>query len=268
MKLRAFTLAFVALFSLMSTAHAQLGFSHEVGVVVGPLAFYSDYGQRLDTETNIKNTGVGIGLLHYINFAYRADCNCYTRDTYFSDHFKIRTEADYHVTNLDFFGDDASSPSAEGAKLRAQHGKATVFEIGSSLEYWPLSIRDFQGSAFRITPFVSAGVHYVYYTPEARSDLSGNLGFDASNTFQTFLPDQALGRETSIMPEDDSTFAIVGGIGARYKLGPLSDLILEGRWHYYGSDWVEGFSPQQPGNPDNRANDWIFWIRFGYIYYL
>ena len=40
MKLRAFTLAFVALFSLMSTAHAQLGFSHEVGVVVGPLAFF------------------------------------------------------------------------------------------------------------------------------------------------------------------------------------------------------------------------------------
>lgn len=256
------------LFTLISTLSikAQLGFSQEIGVVVGPLAFYSDYGQRFDTETNTNNTGPGIGLIHYINFAYRADCNCYSRDLYFNDHFKIRTEADYHVTNLDFFGDDAQSDSFQGALLRGQHGKATVFEIGSSLEYWPLSIRSFQANGYKIAPFLSAGVHFVNYMPEARSDF-GQLG-SPSTTFQTFLADPALGRESSINPEDGSTYAIVAGIGARYKIGPLSDLILEGRWHYYGTDWVEGFNPQQPGNPDNRSNDWIYWIRFGYIRYL
>ena len=247
---------------------AQLSFSQEIGVIFGPLAFYSDYGQRFDTETNFNNTGLGIGLLHYINFAYRADCNCYSRDLYFNDHFKIRTEADYHTTDLDFFGDDSQSNSVQGSKLRAQHGKAQVFEIGSSLEYWPLSIRSFQANAFKITPFVSAGIHYVYYTPQVTSDLPGILGFDSSNTFRTFLPDAALNRETSINAEDGSTYAVVGGIGARYKLGPLSDLIFEGRWHYYGNDWIEGFEPQQPGNPDNRSNDWIFWARVGYIHYL
>ena len=72
--------------------YSQLGFSHEVGVILGPSALYSDFGQRNSTENNIANTGIGIGLIHYINFAYRADCNCYTRDKYWNDHFKIRTE--------------------------------------------------------------------------------------------------------------------------------------------------------------------------------
>lgn len=268
MTLKSNILALLFLLGGFQPTTAQLGFSQELGLVAGPLIFYSDYGQRFDTETNVNNSGKGIGLLHYINFAYRADCNCYSRDLYFNDHFKIRTEADYHVTSLDFFGDDAESNSFEGEKLRAQHGQANVFEIGSSLEYWPWSIRAFQANAFKLTPFISVGVHYVYYTPQATSDLPGILGFDSSNTFRTFLPDESLGRDTSINAEDGSTFALVGGIGARYKLGPLIDLIFEGRWHYYGNDWVEGFNPQQPGNPDNISNDWIFWLRAGLVYYL
>jgi hypothetical protein len=266
MKIKDVLLGLALLLVSLQTTNAQLGFSQEIGVAVGPVAFFSDFGQRYDLQTNTHNSGLGIGLLHYINFAYRADCNCYTRNKYFNDHFKIRTEADYHATNLDFFGDDAESNTFQGAKLRAQHGKAKVFEIGSSLEYWPLSIRSFQANGYRLAPFISAGVHYVYYTPEVYSDL-GPIG-SPSTTFNSFLPDPTVGREASIVPEDGSTYAIVGGIGARYKLGPLSDLIFEGRWHYYGSDWVEGFAPQQPGNPDNRANDWIFWVRFGYIYYI
>ena len=266
MKIKQLVLGLLLIFMASISIKAQLGFSQEIGVVIGPPAFYSDYGQRFDTQTNTHNVGFGIGLLHYINFAYRADCNCYTRDKYFNDHFKVRTEADYHSTDLDFFGDDSRSDSFQGLKLRSQHGVATVFEIGSSLEYWPLSIRSFQANGYKIAPFISAGVHYVYYTPEAFSDL-GALG-SPSTTFNSFLADPTVGRESSFNLEDDSTYAIVGGVGARYKIGDLSDLILEARWHYYGTDWVEGFSPQQPGNPDNRSNDWIFWIRFGYIYYL
>ena len=51
---------------------------------------------------------------------------------------------DKTVSISELFGDDAESNTFQGAKLRAQHGKAKVFEIGSSLEYWPLSIRSFQ----------------------------------------------------------------------------------------------------------------------------
>jgi hypothetical protein len=48
-------------------ANAQF-FSHEVGVIAGPVAFQSDYGQRYNLNTNAGNTGLGIGIIHYINF--------------------------------------------------------------------------------------------------------------------------------------------------------------------------------------------------------
>jgi hypothetical protein len=49
--------------------------------------------------------------------------------------------------------------------------------------------------------------------------------------------------------------------------------MLEGRWHYYFSDWVDGLNPSLKNNgsvavPENKANDWLYWISVGYIYYL
>ena len=66
--------------------NAQLGFSHEIGAIIGPVEFRSDYGVRNSPETNFGNSGIGIGIVHYINFSYRADCNCYTTDNFFNDH--------------------------------------------------------------------------------------------------------------------------------------------------------------------------------------
>jgi hypothetical protein len=67
--------------NFVQTAFSQLGFSHEIGVIAGPLEFRSDYGTRVNEKTNFGNSGFGVGIVHYINFAYRADCNCYTTDT-------------------------------------------------------------------------------------------------------------------------------------------------------------------------------------------
>ncbi|HMC00811.1 MAG TPA: hypothetical protein VKN14_07235, partial [Flavobacteriaceae bacterium] len=98
-------LAIVLCFLVVSLAtYAQLGFSHEIGVIVGPVEFRSDFGNRFDEPTNIGNSGIGIGIIHYINFSYRADCNCYSTDTYFNDHFKLRNEVSWNYTNLDHFG--------------------------------------------------------------------------------------------------------------------------------------------------------------------
>ena len=81
------------LICVVQTSTAQLGFSHEIGAFVGAVAFQSDFGVRNNFETNSGNTGIALGIVHYINFAYRADCNCYTTDTYFND-LKIFTLAE------------------------------------------------------------------------------------------------------------------------------------------------------------------------------
>jgi hypothetical protein len=59
-------LFFICPIGLSFKMHA-IRFSHEVGVIAGPVAFQSDYGQRY-LNTNAGNTGLGIGIIHYINF--------------------------------------------------------------------------------------------------------------------------------------------------------------------------------------------------------
>jgi hypothetical protein len=55
---------------------------------------------------------------------------------------------------------------------------------------------------------------------------------------------------------------------------------MDWRWQYYFSNWVDGLNPQLEYNtqalglgngvpvPENKANDWIFWINFGGVFYL
>ncbi len=257
MNIRLLLLVFVFFVFPKQEIYSQFGFSHEVGIITGPVVFYSDFGQRYDFETNSGNVGFGVGLVHYINFSYRADCNCYTRDTYFNDHFKLRNEIDYHKTNFEHFGKwvDPDRTSLFADQLRAMKGSSTVFDIGSQLEYFPLSIRDFAAGGFKIAPFISFGVHWVSYDPKVYSDL-GPLNTPISTPDKYF---------DSFQNEGDSTWSVVGSVGIRYKLTPLSDLMLDSRWQFYFSNWVDGLNPDVP---ENKANEWIYWLNIGYIYYI
>lgn len=234
---------------------AQLGFSHEVGVIGGPVAFQSDYGERYNFDTNKGNVGIGIGIVHYINFAYRADCNCYSRDTYWNDHFKIRSQLSYHETSLNHLSPLAERNSIGGLQLRSMEGKAKTIELGAHLEYYPFSIRDFQNGGRKWAPYAAVGLHFVSYKPEAESSL-GPLG-NSITTFPTFID--------RIDTSRGSTLAYVGDLGVRYKLSQLSDLNISSAWHYYNDNYVDGLSPN---NDNNRNDDWIWWINIGYIYYL
>ena len=250
-----FILLCVLFLSYSERGYAQLGISHEIGVLVGPTSFFTDYGERWDIQNNISNSGFGLGLVHYMNFAYRAECSCYTRDRYFNDHFKIRTEIDYFKSKLEHYGPVAAKRSIGGKLLRAMHGESQTIEIGASLEYYPLSIRDYTAFSYLFSPFVSLGVHFVNYQPGAYSDL-GSLD-DPNNVFPTFVG--------GIDLSNGSTWAVAASAGARYKLTRSSDLAIESRWHYYNSDWLDGLNIDAP---QNKAKDWILWVNVGYIYYL
>jgi hypothetical protein len=53
-----------------------------------------------DITLHAGNTGMGIGIIHYINFPTRQNVTVIP-DTYFNDHFKLRSELSYNKTNLD-----------------------------------------------------------------------------------------------------------------------------------------------------------------------
>ena len=251
---------YVTLFCLVNYGFSQLGFSHEIGVIAGPVEFRSDFGSRNNEETNLGNSGIGIGIVHYINFSYRADCNCYTTDTYFNDHFKLRSEISWNKTKLNHFGEWVApdKTSANADRLRAHSGEANNFDIGMQIEYFPKSIRSFQAYSYKFAPFISLGVHYTAFSPKAFTEYGDGDVLNANN-FYSFW-------ETgSIDPSAGSSFSMVTSVGVRYKLTVLSDLMLDLRWQLYFDDWIDGLNHQLSYN---KYNDWLIWLNFGYIYYL
>lgn len=253
----------------IQSCYSQLGFSHEIGVIAGPVAFQSDFGVRRDFETNAGNTGIGIGIVHYINFAYRADCNCYSTDTYFNDHFKLRSEISMNWTKLNHFGKwvDASRTSENAERLRRHSGEANNFDVGMQLEYFPKSIRAFQAFSYSFAPFISLGAHYTAYSPKVYTTY-GDGNIDNLNNFYSFWSGAANPNPVEdpfISNEKGNTWSVVGSIGTRYKLTPLSDLMLDLRWQYYFNNWIDGLDHNLASN---KANDWLVWLNFGYIYYL
>jgi hypothetical protein len=141
---------------------AQFGFSHEIGVIAGPTFFQTDYGQVGDFGNFIKNNGFGIGIVHYLNFSYRSDCNCYAPYTYFNDHFKLRSEISYYRSGeFRHYGKwvDPDRTSITADQLRAMRVRTSVTSLGMQLEYFPWSIRDFSATVGSFAPFVSLGAH-------------------------------------------------------------------------------------------------------------
>ena len=257
------------------TAYSQLGFSHEIGVIAGPVEFRSDFGSRFDEATNLGNSGIGIGIIHYINFAYRADCNCYSTDTYFNDHFKLRNEISWNYSNLDHHGEWVRPiyTSSNADKLRAHHGVAENFDIGTQIEYFPRSIRSFQAFSYLLAPYVSLGIHYTASSPQGSTDYGDGNVLNGSNIYSywyndpSFLPPVPAGqqRQYPIDLSPRSDWSMVTSVGVRYKIGVLSDLLLDLRWQLYFNDWIDGFNHKLSYN---KFNDWLLWLNVGYIYYL
>jgi hypothetical protein len=263
---KSITLFCLLLFSFSNITNAQYGFLHEIGVIAGPVAFQSDYGERHDLSTNLGNTGFGIGIIHYLNFSYKAECNCHNPETYFNDHFKLRSELSYNKTKLNHFGQWIEGKSSLGKQqLKAMNGSAAVTDIGMQLEFFPLSIRNFQKNTRSWAPFVSLGAHFSFYNAKVESTM-GSLGSPLT-TFPKYLTptdDRPYGFST----ETGSLWSVVSSVGTRYKLSPLSDLMLDLRLQYYSSDWVDGLKPNPDLYKENKANDWLVWLNVGYIYYL
>ena len=257
-----FIVTFLLLLCFNNKATAQFGFSHEIGAIVGPVAFQSDYGERHDISTNAGNTGYGIGLIHYLNFSYKADCSCYTPETYFNDHFKLRSEFSYNKTNLQHFGEWVADKktSLYANQLRAMRGSTAVTNIGMQLEFFPYSIRDFTANIGSFGPFISLGGQFSFFKPTAYSEMGPGLG-----QLPTVTPIKYI---NAFDVKGGTTWSVVSSVGTRYKLSPLSDLMVDLRFQYYFSNWVDGLSPDPKVYLENRANDWNIWLNFGYIYYI
>ena len=261
--LKKIAFSLVTIISFSAKSAAQGSFAHEVGVIFGPVTFQSDYGERHDLSTNLGNTGFGIGVTHYLNFS--ANNN---RESFFSEHFKVRSELSFSKTNLKHFGQWVElDPKKLGVQqLRAMRGSSTVLNLGSQLEFSPfMKIHDFENTVGSFSPYVSLGFLVSYYKSHVGSDL-GPLGTTAT-TFPKYLTPSD-GRQFGFSSESGVVLSATAGLGGHYKLAPMHDLMVEARFQMFSSDWVDGLNPNKDVYSENKNNDWQVWFTVGYIYYL
>ena len=253
---------FIALFLFKNNSYSQIfGNSSEIGIMAGPIFFQSDYGQRFDTKTNFGNNGFGIGIFHVTNFSYNSRAGEPNRRTFFNDHFKLKTEISFNKSEFRHYGKWVDTPTNNvlgQQQLRAMRGNTSVTNFGTQMEYYPWSVynSDLKIARYNFAPYISLGGQYNIYTTKSYS----MLGIVDS---PGVTPPKYQGASRS---ETNATFSVTSSVGARYKIGDFDDIILDLRWQHYFSNWVDGLNPDSRLYPENRANDWQFWLTVGYVY--
>ncbi len=237
-------------------SNAQIDLSHEFGIFTGPVTFQGDYGESKHLPSS-TSTSFGIAAVHYLSF-YGSNYNWRNGASYFSDHFKLRTEISYYLGNdLEHKGRFVEDNNALAAQLKAMKGKTKIFNIGTQLEYYFKNLEDY-GLLFntvdRFAPYISAGVQYNSFDPELTNTPGG--GLDVNN-----LPEKWQDR---FFIEPDKAFSLTLGLGTRYKLDKF-DFVLDGRWQYFLSDRVDGLD-QVDGSSNN--NDTLIFFSVGIVFDL
>ncbi|MFH6993277.1 THC0290_0291 family protein [Flavobacterium sp. FlaQc-48] len=261
--LKPIVLTIFALFGITTISTAQSSLAQEVGIIFGPVSFQSDYGQRNNFDTNVGNTGFGIGIVHFINFS--ANNN---RESFFTEHFKVRSELSFNTTKLEHFGKWVEIEKQKGLvqHLRGMHGSSTLVNLGAQIEFSPfMKIHDFENTIGSFSPYVSLGFQVSYYSTKVDSRL-GTLGLP-STTFPKYLTPSD-GRPYGFSSENGVVLSATAGVGVHYKLTTMSDLMFEVRYQGYNSDWVDGLNPNKDLYKENKRNDSQVWFNAGYIYYL
>ncbi|GAB1308694.1 glutamate dehydrogenase [Urechidicola sp. KH5] len=246
--------------------------THEIGVSIGVPFFSTDYGERYETQSSgAGNTGFGISAIHYFTLAdYRYRWN--QRHSFFRDHFRFRTELSYYQAKLEHFGQyvDDSQTSDQADRLRAHTGEAKTINFGTQAEYHFVNITDFgsrRNPKLRFSPYLSIGIMATYYNPSIETTYGDG---DWESNYDLLY--QKWANPAYVSTDAGFTGTLTSSLGSRIKLGEYSDVFLEGKWHYYFNDWIDGLNATGPDvngtDPNNKYNDWSLFVNFGFIYYL
>jgi hypothetical protein len=237
------------------------GFSNEIGFYGGATTFFTDFGER-SYHTQVKNSSFHVGLVHFFNFAYRDDYGRYTKNRWFNDHIKVRSDVFFtYIGDLQHEGGlvDESQTSLTADQLRAMKGELGLLSLSTQIEYNPFSIRGFSDDIrnnFAIHPYIAVGIGYAAFNRNVSSSL-GRIDTPAST------PPVFLG---GIRNGSSSEWSLVTNIGFRYKLTPMADLIVEGRWQAFFTDDIDGLDDNSTNSVEHA--DYLLSFSIGYVYYL
>ncbi len=251
-----------AILGISNVANAQSDLAQEIGIFAGPVTLQSDFGQRNNLDTNVGNSGFGIGVMHFINFSAANN-----RESFFTEHFKVRSELSFSHTQLKHYGKwvDKKPETPFVTMLKNMNASTTTVGLGSQLEFSFIKIHDFENSVGSFSPYLSLGFQVNYYSAKVGSHL-GDLTLPNVTIGKYLTPSD--GRPHGFSTETGVVVSATGGVGVHYKLTKMSDLMFETRFQMYSNDWIDGLNPNKDIYKENKSNDWQVWFNFGYIYYL
>ena len=247
----------VLLFFFFINARAQTNFSHEVGGFFGIAAYQTDMG--LSTEFAAENqSNMGFGITYYLKF-FGSQYNWRSGSSFFSEHFKLKTEFSYlSKSNITFEGEVGASIQDKVDNMKAA---VKLYNVGLNLEYYIFQLEDYSSfyrSSGSVNPFVTVGVHYSYSQPDI---LVNDVSLKDQQEPYTQLIDKW--QEGAVFLDAENIFSATGGIGVRFGLEKV-DFSFETRYHYFFSDVVEGLNA--PNDPANKNNDTMISANIGIIY--
>ena len=251
----------ISFFFFYSTINfAQSRFSHEVGGYFGVASLQTDFGDSGDFAS-ANQSNLAVGITHYLKF-FGNQYSWRSGSSYFSDHFKMRTEFLYtNNTSIKHDGKSAQGSSENAAKLRAMTSSVKLYNIGVNLEYYFLQLEDyasFYAAQDKLNPYISLGITWSYYDPDVKVDGVSLLPND--DPYPDLIPKW---QNNSISVDPNSAFGVTGGLGLRYSI-EFVDLYLAGQYQYFFDDDIEGLNAIN--DPANTSNDSMVLVTLGVVY--
>lgn len=244
---------------------AQAKVNYEASFNFGIASFQTDYGERHDFKSGVTgNIGFAAGASLYLNF-FSYDPKINPDPNWRQKHLKLKLEGSYLRANLDHFGSYQAEDSPNGLKLRSMHGKTSVINLGSMLEYHPYNIPDFITTKKRwVAPYFGLGLMGGYSSPSVSTSLGDWQ--NESNLIEAYHAYNE-GDTTKYPIDIDPKFVVslVFGAGLRFELDYEASLMIDMRWQYFSSNYIDGLSPN-PALVPNKYNDWLYYLNVGYVF--
>ncbi len=237
------------------SSFSQSSLSHEVGATFGIASYQTDFGQRNDFPSANAAT-MTFGVTYYLKF-FGSQYSWRSGSSYFSSHFKLKTEFNYMnnktIRHEVDFNDD---------RIKRMTGQIKMYNIGTNLEFYFFDMEDYSsyyGNDSKLNPFINVGIHYSFYDPDILFDGESLEG--QGEPYEDLIPKW---QEGAIYLEKDATFAASVGAGIRYSISDV-DLVLEGRWQHFFSDKVDGLDDTSSDSASD-FNDTMVIVNMGIVY--
>lgn len=245
-----FTFFYITILFYSFFSYSQTDSSIEFGLSTGVSVLKTDYFEEEGFINDLtENSGLMLGVIAYFNVFNNSKSEL--SHNWANQHLKLRGELSYQRANLNHYNIASNSP------LKNMHGVASILNLGTVMEYYPLSLPDFITINKKTRPFISLGIFADYSKPSVELD-TGDWENNPSLLIESY-------RGEALNVDSKLALSLLFSGGIRYNFNENSALLFDIRWQSFSTDYIDAIKPEVSGN---KHNDWLYSINIGYMFTL